>query len=108
MKTVVAVALVALLTAVARADWKDLKRGMDTRTAWQCVGFPLMESKGRGTAEAWTYDQGGYILLERGHVVYWEMPRPEKAAAAAAAARLAKTESAKKMAKPVGKVVAAN
>lgn len=107
MKKVVAVALVALLTAVARADWKDLKRGMDTRAAWQCAGIPLMESKGRGAAEAWTYDQGGYILLERGQVVYWEAPRSEKAAAAAAAARQAKAEP-KKTVKPTGKVVAAN
>ncbi len=104
MKTVVAVALVALLTAVARAEWKDLKRGMDTRAAWQCVGLPLMETKGRGKAEAWTYDQGGYILLERGRVVYWELPRSEKAEAA----RLAKAEQPKKTTKPVGKVVAAN
>ena len=78
------------------------------RARLKAVGIPMMETKGRGAAEAWTYDQGGYILLERGQVVYWEMPRPEKAAAAAAATRQAKAESSKKIAKPVGKVVAAN
>jgi hypothetical protein len=74
MKSILAIAAVALLTGVARADWKDLKPGMDYRTARTCVGFPLMQNHGRGGAEVWTYDNRGYIQFQNGRVSYWEHP----------------------------------
>ena len=74
MKAVLLIALTTLVAGVARADWKDIKPGMDARTAWNCAGVPIIRSKGPA-AEMWTYDNGGYILLSGSRVTYWEAPK---------------------------------
>ncbi|HVU35284.1 MAG TPA: hypothetical protein VHE61_17745 [Opitutaceae bacterium] len=77
MKRVVTVAVALLLSGTARADWKDLKPGMDPRAAWQCVGVPLMQYAARGT-EIWTFDCGAYVQFENGHVTCWTAPKTPK------------------------------
>ncbi len=106
MKTVLGFAALLLLTGVARADWKDLKPGMDQQTAWKCAGTPMLLNKARGS-EVWTYDHRGYIMFEGGRVTYWEQPKtakPELSAFARAQAK-ALTNTATAMAKspPVAK-----
>jgi hypothetical protein len=70
------VAMIFLLAApCVRADWKDLKEGLDPAAAEQCVGAPLFGNQTRGgTYVNWVYDNGGYILFECGHVRFWQQP----------------------------------
>jgi len=72
-----AIALLGLLPAVARANWSNLKVGMDRARVAACVGQPLLQNHGRGGAEIWTYDRCGYIEFSRGQVVYWAPSKPE-------------------------------
>lgn len=73
MKAVLAVVVALFATIAARADWKDLKKGMDRTTAMQCVGVPILTSRGHaGAFEVWTYDSGGFVMFEGGVVTYWE------------------------------------
>jgi hypothetical protein len=68
-----------LLAATARADWKDLKEGLDLRTVERLVGAPLIENGSRrGSFVNWTYDVGGYVLFEGGRVKFWQAPRSKK------------------------------
>lgn len=83
-------AMFALLAGVARADWVPqwgkLKVGMDRQTARACVGMPLLQNRGRGGCEVWTFDECGYIQLQFGRVTYWEAPKPIAAQLAVAKA----------------------
>ena len=73
MKAVLVVAVALFATVAARADWKDLKKGMDRAAAAQCVGAPILTSRGHaGAFEVWTYDSGGFVMFEGGVVTYWE------------------------------------
>jgi hypothetical protein len=76
MKTAIALLVAALLAGTARAEWKDLKPGMDQAAALHCVGMPLMLNRGRGGAEVWTYDYCGYIQFQYGRVAYFEPSKP--------------------------------
>lgn len=77
MKAVLAIAVALVAIASARADWKDLKKGMDHTAILQCVGAPMQANRGHGGAfEVWTYDAGGFVMLEGGRVTYWQ---PSKA-----------------------------
>ena len=69
--------VLALLTAAsARAEWRDLKAGLDQKSAAELVGSPLMASRGRGGKfVTWTFDHGGYILFENGRIRYWQPPQ---------------------------------
>lgn len=80
MKAVVSVALAMVLATAARAEWKDLKEGMDAPTALQCIGAPLLVNQGRTVSQlwVWTYDLGGYVQFEHGLVTYWQAPKPKK------------------------------
>lgn len=75
MKAVVAVALALGLSGQLRADWNDLKPGMDARAAVQCVGTPILQSEGRAASALWNYDSGGFVLFAAGRVTYWEAPK---------------------------------
>lgn len=75
MKSVLAIVAIAVLTGAARADWKDLKPGMDYQTAVHCTGVPLMQNRGKGGAEMWTFDNRGYIEFQFGRVAYWSAPK---------------------------------
>ena len=73
MKRIVLLAL--LLTSTASAAWRDLKAGLDAKTAAQLVGAPLFGNQTRGgTLANWIYDDGGYILFECGRVKFWQAP----------------------------------
>ncbi|PTX91461.1 hypothetical protein [Opitutus sp. ER46] len=61
----------------ARADWCELRAGMDRDSAWRCAGVPLLQNEARGGNAMWTYDRCGYIIFERGRVAYWDAPKPE-------------------------------
>lgn len=94
MKTILALAVIAVLAGEARADWKDIKAGMDYGTAVRCAGVPLMEIRGKGGCETWTYDYTGYIQFQYGHVTYWEQPKAPIAQAASKPAATAVAQSA--------------
>jgi len=102
MKALVIAAMFALLTGVARADWKPdwtkLKVGMDVQTARACLGMPLLRNHGRGGNEVWTYDECGYVQLQFGRVTYFEMPKPIARQVAQAAAIAKATKGAKPLA----------
>jgi hypothetical protein len=76
MKTVLPIVLAAMCVATARADWKDLKQGMDRAAVLRAVGTPLIENKGRSVAQVWTFDSGGYVIFEGGRAAFWEPPKP--------------------------------
>lgn len=80
MKTAPCLAVFAMLTGVLRAGWSELQPGMDAPAAFQCVGAPILQSKGKATQQ-WNYDRGGFILFERGRVISWEQPKADPAAA---------------------------
>jgi hypothetical protein len=70
--------LIAVLLVVAsvRADWKDLKEGMEQRAVVEAVGAPLMATRvRRGLLETWLYDGGGCVYFVKGRVQYWQMPK---------------------------------
>ncbi len=73
MKTIAIIFVLA--ASCARADWKDLKEGLDPTTAEHCVGAPLFGNRSRGgTFVTWTYDNGGFIFFENGRVHFWQPP----------------------------------
>lgn len=78
MKMAFVIALAVLLAAPARGAWPDLKRGMDQATVIRCIGAPMMQNRGRGGAETWTYDNSGYVSFERGRVSCWQAPKPAR------------------------------
>ncbi len=67
--------LFLVLAAVARAEWKDIKEGLDPVTVEQCVGAPLFGNRSRGgTFVSWIYDNGGFVYFENGRVRFWQSP----------------------------------
>lgn len=80
MKRLLSCLVFLLLVTRAAAGWYDLKPGMDQNAAVQCVGQPILKTKGRAGAEVWTYDHAGYILFNQGRVTYWEVPIPKRVA----------------------------
>lgn len=73
------VLLFLLAMAGLRAEWRDLKEGLDPKAVEKFIGAPLMQTKARGgLLVTWTYDNGGYVLFENGLVRYWQAPRPKK------------------------------
>jgi hypothetical protein len=78
MKAVLSVVLAVTCVAAARADWKDVKRGMDAPAVMRAIGAPLLQNKARAIAQTWTYDAGGFVLFEGGRAVYWEPSKPAK------------------------------
>jgi hypothetical protein len=75
MKAILSIVLAAMCIATARADWKDLKPGMDRAAVQRAIGVPLIENKGRTIVQIWTYDSGGYVLFEGGRAKFWEPPK---------------------------------
>ncbi len=85
MKRVVLLLLFLVSGALARADWSDVREGMDGEAVLVFVGTPLIVSKSRsGAQETWTYDDGAYVLFERGRVSFWSAPRPKRTSRARA------------------------
>lgn len=78
VKVLLPMAAFGVLLTSARADWKDLKPGMDQQAAIACAGVPLMQNRGKGGAEVWTYDHRGYIEFSFGRVIYWSASMPPK------------------------------
>lgn len=77
MNALVVLALLAVSTA--RAEWRDLKTGLDAKSAAELVGQPLMATKARGgVMVTWVFDHGGYMLFENGRLRFWQAPHPEK------------------------------
>ncbi len=103
MKLVLTIAAVLLLSGVARADWKDLKPGMDQQAAFAAAGVPMMQNRGKAGAEVWTYDRSGCIQFSYGRVTCWEQPKPQTAKPAPAA--VVKSEKPSKAAPAPTKVV---
>ena len=69
-----------LAGAGAHAAWSDVREGLDPKSVAEQIGQPLMHSSVRGgTLETWIFDQGGYVLFEKGKVRFWLAPRPKKA-----------------------------
>ncbi len=47
---------------------------MDQSTVRRCVGHPILQNRGKGGAEIWTYDHRGYIEFYRGRLSYYSAP----------------------------------
>lgn len=94
-----------LLAASARAEWADVKQGMDQPTVMQALGAPILMNKGKAGAEVWTYDRRGYIQFQYGRVMWWDASRPDPRAAAPTARKTEAplTHSSEKKATPAGK-----
>jgi hypothetical protein len=54
--------------------WDEMRHGMSRADAAGAVGQPAVASVGRGF-EAWTFDHGGEVMLFRGSVLYWSVPK---------------------------------
>lgn len=68
--------LLLLLTATVRAEWRDLKPGLDPQAVARHIGHPLLQSAGHsGAFVTWTYDHGGYVMFRNGFVTCWHAPR---------------------------------
>jgi hypothetical protein len=77
MKRIVMMAFLAV--SCAGAEWRDVQEGLDPQTVAKSVGLPLIETNGRhGMFMTWIYDDGGYVMFERGRVHYWQAPQPKK------------------------------
>jgi hypothetical protein len=76
MKAVLVLLLAVLSGAAARADWKELRPGMDRAAVLRALGAPLLENKGRASSAEWTYDCGGYVMFAGGRATFWETPKP--------------------------------
>ena len=110
MKPLLALLTFVALATAARAEWADVKPGMDTATVLRCVGAPLMQSKNRGLVQIWTYDHRGYIEFANGTVSYFEAPKvpaPKSALAAAKPAAAKPNANVPVIPRLPGKTVAA-
>jgi len=73
--------------ATSRADWDDLRPGLDQQATLAAVGTPIIASHSRSRVHAtWTYDAGGYIQFEQGRVAHWQAPKAAAGGALNAAA----------------------
>lgn len=74
LMTALLLALASGLTA--RADWSDMRAGLDEKATLAAVGAPIIASRSKSRVQAtWTYDAGGYIQFERGRVAHWQVPK---------------------------------
>lgn len=72
--------------ATSRADWNDLRKGLDPQATLAAVGTPIIASQSKSRVHAtWTYDAGGYIQFEQGRVAHWQAPKAAAGAALSAA-----------------------
>jgi hypothetical protein len=69
-----------VLPLAAQAAWSDLKPGMNRGAIVAQVGMPLLQNRGRGGAELWTFDRCGWLQLVNGRLLYWTPPREEHGA----------------------------
>lgn len=83
-----AISVLAVASAVtSRADWGEMRKGLDQQATLAAVGTPIIASQSRSRVHAtWTYDSGGYIQFEQGRVAHWQAPRAMAGAALNAAA----------------------
>ena len=59
-----------------KAEWKDLREGLEVPAVILAIGQPLIKSRTRaGLFETWTYDRGGYAVFVRARLSYWREPR---------------------------------
>ena len=77
MKLAWVIAAAVLLPAAARADWTNLRVGMERERVASCVGQPLLQNHGRAGAEIWTYDRCGYIEFQHGRLTFWVPSKPD-------------------------------
>lgn len=70
----IACSLFLLLAASAQAGWADLRPGMDQDNVRRCIGHPILQNRGKGGAEIWTYDHRGYVEFYRGRLSYYSTP----------------------------------
>lgn len=73
------IALLLLAPRIVRAEWRDLKAGLDPTQTLAALGEPLFVNKSRG-CEIWIYDRGGQVEFEKGRLAFWQQPRPDPAA----------------------------
>ena len=78
-RIVLGIALLGLTVSVAHASWAGIREGIDVKEVTEQVGAPLILCVTRsGAWQTWSYDRGGYILIENGKVRFWQMPRAER------------------------------
>lgn len=70
----IACCLFLLLASTAQAAWADLRPGMDQEAVRRCIGQPILQNRGKGGAEIWTYDHRGYVEFHRGRLSYFSAP----------------------------------
>lgn len=54
--------------------WEEMRSGMSRAEAVEAVGPPAVAGVGRGF-ETWSFEYGGEVLLFRGSVLYWTVPK---------------------------------
>lgn len=72
-----ALAMASVASATpSRADWTQLRKGIDENAAVAAVGAPMIASRSKSRMHStWTYDFGGYVQFEAGRVVHWSAPQ---------------------------------
>ena len=105
MKPLLALLTFVALATAARAEWADVKPGMDTAAVLRCVGAPLMQSKNRGLVQIWTYDHRGYIEFANGTVSYFEAPKVPAVTKTPTPSTHGLAQQATKLAKPIAKPI---
>lgn len=79
MKRLVLLVLLVCVCATARADWADVREGIDAQAVMAAVGVPLLVNASKTKRQVtWTYDDGAYILFENGRVRFWQAPTSRK------------------------------
>jgi hypothetical protein len=67
--------LFAFACTTARAEWSDVKEGLNVQAVLAAVGTPMMVNKSKsGRQVTWTYDNGAYVLFENGRVRFFKAP----------------------------------
>jgi hypothetical protein len=54
--------------------WGEMRSGMSRADAADAIGQPAIIGIGRGF-ETWSFEHGGEVLLYRGSVLYWTVPK---------------------------------
>jgi hypothetical protein len=66
---------VCACTTTARAEWRDVKEGLNVQAVLAAIGTPMMVNKSKsGRQVTWTYDDGAYVLFENGRVRFFKAP----------------------------------